>query len=55
MAKKKQSRGEIGAWKKEWALHTMGGEELCPFGMVGTCWIGRMGPEYVGHWKRARS
>lgn len=23
--------------EKERVLHTMGGEELCPFGMVGTC------------------
>lgn len=37
MAKEKQGRGELGAWRKEQALHTMGGEELCPFGMVGTC------------------
>lgn len=35
-AEGKQGRGEQELGKKK-ARHTMGGEELCPFGMVGTC------------------
>lgn len=31
---KAEGKEELG---KKKALHTMGGEELCPFGMVGTC------------------
>lgn len=31
---KAEGKEELG---KKKVLHTMGGEELCPFGMVGTC------------------